>query len=101
MHHCFQGMATQLAPMLGFPIEGIWHTAVVVHGFEWYFGGGGGIVHSLPGTTELREPLRTVDLGATDINLSQFQGLVIPKPLFHVSLSSIFKKRLEQVSRYI
>ena len=75
MHHCFQGMATQLAPMLGFPIEGIWHTAVVVHGFEWYFGGGGGIVHSLPGTTELREPLRTVDLGATDMNLSQFQGL--------------------------
>jgi len=68
-----QGMATQLAPMLGFPIEGIWHTAVVVHGFEWYFGGGGGIVHSLPGTTELREPLRTVELGATDINLAQFQ----------------------------
>lgn len=67
-------MATQLAPMLGFPIEGIWHTAVVVHGFEWYFGGGGGIVHSLPGTTELREPLRTVELGATDINLAQFQG---------------------------
>jgi len=68
-----QGMATQLAPMLGFPIEGIWHTALVVHGFEWYFGGGGGIVHSLPGTTELREPLRIIELGATDLNLPQLQ----------------------------
>ena len=68
--------------MLGFPIEGIWHTAIVVHGFEWYFGGGGGIVHSLPGTTELREPLRTVDLGATDMNLAQFQGYSIGLELF-------------------
>ena len=32
-----QGMASSMAPMLGlnFNLEGVWHTAIVVHGKEW------------------------------------------------------------------
>jgi hypothetical protein len=69
------GMASQFAPMLGldFPLDGIWHTAVVVHGLEWFFGGGGGIMNTHPGTTELGQPLRKVDLGRTSLNRDQYQ----------------------------
>ncbi len=69
------GMASQFSPMLnlGFPLEGIWHTAVVVHGLEWFFGGGGGIVHSPPGGTELGRPLRTEHLGTTSLTMDQMQ----------------------------
>ena len=43
-----RGMAKQLAPMLiGRPLEGIWHTSVVVYGVEYYFSGFG-VERSLP-----------------------------------------------------
>ncbi len=35
------GMARSLSPMfLGKLIEGVWHTSLVVHGNEYYYGGG-------------------------------------------------------------
>ncbi|MED6268387.1 hypothetical protein CHARACLAT_021919 [Characodon lateralis] len=37
-----RGMARQLSPvMLGRQLDGIWHTGVVVHGKEFFFGGAG------------------------------------------------------------
>ena len=70
-----QGMARNLGQQLiGRPIEGIWHTAVVVHGKvhlassklsndtlffpQEYFFGGGGIESCNPGGTQLGQPLK-------------------------------------------
>lgn len=25
-------------PLLGMPLEGVWHTAIVCHGVEWFYG---------------------------------------------------------------
>ena len=36
-----QGLTKQFGPtLLGIPIEGIWHTGVVVYGQEYFYGGG-------------------------------------------------------------
>ena len=64
-----QGMARSLGPALGLPdLEGVWHTAVVVHNTEIFFGGSG-IEHCLPGTTMLGNPLQTISLGNTSIDM--------------------------------
>lgn len=37
-----QGLASQLAHMfIGKHLDGIWHTAIVAFGREWFFGGSG------------------------------------------------------------
>ncbi|XP_047465832.1 desumoylating isopeptidase 1b [Mugil cephalus] len=62
-----RGMARQLSPvMLGKQLDGIWHTAIVVHGKEYFFVGEG-IVNCAPGGTPLGEPGSIVDLGATEV----------------------------------
>ena len=74
-----RGMARQLVPMLGlgamglnFDIEGIWHTAIVVHNNEWFFGGGG-IEHCTPGGTMMGQPLKIEQLGETDLDSDSFR----------------------------
>ena len=48
-----QGMARSLGPALGLhDLEGVWHTSIVVHNTEIFFGGSG-IEHCLPGGTML------------------------------------------------
>jgi hypothetical protein len=43
-------------------VEGVWHTSIVVHGCEWFFGYG--VQHTdEPGSTPFGEPLKRVDLG--------------------------------------
>ncbi|XP_026207846.1 desumoylating isopeptidase 1b [Anabas testudineus] len=62
-----RGMARQLSPlMLGKQLDGIWHTAIVVHGKE-YFYVGEGINSCSPGGTPLGEPNSIVDLGFTEV----------------------------------
>ncbi|XP_024030069.1 desumoylating isopeptidase 1 isoform X1 [Morus notabilis] len=73
-----QGLARQLSTtFLGKVIEGIWHTGVVVYGNEYYFGGG--IQHSLAGSTPYGTPIRVVDLGVTHV----------PKDVFEMYLQEI------------
>lgn len=57
------GLAKRFAPMFGidFDIEGIWHTSVVVHGMEVFFGSDG-IQFSQPGGTSLGCPLLQHDM---------------------------------------
>ncbi|KAI8144269.1 PPPDE putative peptidase domain-containing protein [Fennellomyces sp. T-0311] len=58
------GLARQMSMSLtGRQIDGIWHTAVVVYGQEFYFGQG--ILTSPPGGTHLGQPLEIVDMGET------------------------------------
>ena len=71
-----RGMARQFAPMIlgsDFDLEGVWHTAVVVHGVEWFFGGGGIETVSPPGTTMLGSPMKTQRLGFTHLDLPSFR----------------------------
>ncbi|KAI9249457.1 PPPDE putative peptidase domain-containing protein [Phascolomyces articulosus] len=58
------GLARQMSmPMTGRQIDGIWHTAVVLYGHEFYYGQG--ILSSPPGTTHLGPPLEVIDMGET------------------------------------
>eukprot|EP00744_Colponema_vietnamica_P006461 GILI01009384.1.p1 GENE.GILI01009384.1~~GILI01009384.1.p1 ORF type:complete len:321 (+),score=19.31 GILI01009384.1:80-964(+) len=67
-------MATQFAPMLiGRPLEGIWHTAVVAFGKEYYFDGGVGIVSGAPGATRFGPPRRSEVLGFTSKSQDAFE----------------------------
>ncbi|KEG08367.1 endo-beta-N-acetylglucosaminidase [Trypanosoma grayi] len=53
-------------------MEGIWHTAVVVYGKEFYFDGGTGIVHEAPGRTRFGSPRRVESLGTTTKGEAEF-----------------------------
>merc|ERR1740123_1221734 len=58
------GKAWYLSPLLiGRQLEGIWHTGVVVHDKEYWFGGN--IFESTPGQTPFGEPTRTTFVGYT------------------------------------
>ncbi|XP_040885442.1 desumoylating isopeptidase 1b [Toxotes jaculatrix] len=62
-----RGMARQLSSlMLGKQLDGVWHTAIVVHGKEYFFVGEG-INSCSPGGTPLGEPDSIVDLGYTEV----------------------------------
>ncbi|XP_071384331.1 desumoylating isopeptidase 1b [Centroberyx affinis] len=62
-----RGMARQLSPlMLGKQLDGIWHTAIVIHGEEFFYGGEG-IASCPPGGTQLGQPNSIVDLGSTEV----------------------------------
>lgn len=52
------GLAMQFAPMFGLDIKGVWHTSIVVHGTEVFFGGEG-IQRCTPGGTSMGSPLTT------------------------------------------
>jgi hypothetical protein len=66
------GMARQFSgQFLGRQIDGIWHTAVVVYGREWFFGGGG-IYDLEPGQTPYGTPVQTIDMGTTTISRELF-----------------------------
>lgn len=74
-----RGMARQLSPvMLGKQLDGIWHTAIVVHGKEHFFVGEG-INSCPPGGTTMGEPDSVVDMGFTEV----------PEELFMEYLTSL------------
>ncbi|EHB17880.1 PPPDE peptidase domain-containing protein 2, partial [Heterocephalus glaber] len=62
-----KGLARRLSPiMLGKQLEGIWHTSIVVHKDEFFFGSGG--ISSCPrGGTLLGPPDSVVDVGSTEV----------------------------------
>ena len=64
-------MARQFSPLVGFNLEAIWHTSVVCHGREWFFGSMG-VETCAPKTTMLGEPMRIQAMGATTLTLDQF-----------------------------
>ncbi|XP_050419906.1 uncharacterized protein LOC126832910 isoform X2 [Adelges cooleyi] len=73
------GMARMLGPsLLQRDLEGIWHSAIVVFGKE-YFYGSSGISICQPGTTALGSPLRIHNLGRTclpeDVYQEYLRGL--------------------------
>jgi len=72
MYDISGGMARSFAPMLGLPLEAIWHSSVVVrdagaaHAEEVFFGFG--VQRARAGTTPFGAPLRTLRLGETELD---------------------------------
>ncbi|XP_045144408.1 desumoylating isopeptidase 1-like [Echinops telfairi] len=67
-----KGLARRLSPiMLGKQLEGIWHTSIVVHRDEFFFGSGG-ISSCPPGGTLLGPPDSVVDVGSTEVSKDIF-----------------------------
>mmetsp|Transcript_2547 Transcript_2547/g.4316 ORF Transcript_2547/g.4316 Transcript_2547/m.4316 type:complete len:173 (-) Transcript_2547:464-982(-) len=63
-----QGMAKALSPMLlgvDHAIEGVWHTSIVIHGIELFFGQG--VQQTRPGTTPFGQPLHKHVLGVSQV----------------------------------
>ncbi|XP_063077200.1 desumoylating isopeptidase 1b [Engraulis encrasicolus] len=72
-----KGMARQLSPaLLGKQLDGIWHTAIVIHNEEFFFGGEG-ISSCPPGGTILGQPNSIVDLGETEVNEDIFMSYLM------------------------
>ncbi|KAE8284503.1 Desumoylating isopeptidase 1 [Larimichthys crocea] len=68
-----KGMARQMSPiMLGKQLDGIWHTAIVVHGQEYFFVREG-INNCTPGDTHLGRPDSILDLGTTEVSAEIFK----------------------------
>ncbi|SGY79121.1 BQ5605_C008g05049 [Microbotryum silenes-dioicae] len=66
------GMAKQWGRMLtGRDVEGIWHTSLVLHGMEVFYGQGIDIV-SPPGTTHHGRPVKQLSMGSTQIDRDTF-----------------------------
>ncbi|XP_049636925.1 desumoylating isopeptidase 1-like [Suncus etruscus] len=62
-----KGLARRLSPiMLGKQLEGIWHTSIVVHKDEFFYGASG-ISSCSPGGMMLGPPDRVVDVGSTEV----------------------------------
>eukprot|EP00808_Paulinella_micropora_P030267 g43280.t1 len=60
------GMASALSmQFVGKQLDGIWHTGLVVYGYEYYYGGG--IQAAPPGQTLAGQPLRKIEIGKTKI----------------------------------
>ncbi|KAK9829099.1 hypothetical protein WJX72_003889 [[Myrmecia] bisecta] len=65
------GLARQLSlALLGKQLEGIWHTAIVIHWpgqtpVEYYYGGG--IQRAIAGQTPFGHPVQVLDLGRTEL----------------------------------
>jgi len=71
-----RGLARALSPALlaGRVIEGVWHTSIVVHGREHYFGQG--ICAELPRTTPFGLPLRELNMGTTHLDASSWSDFL-------------------------
>lgn len=67
------GMAAMMSQMLlGRHIEGVWHTAVVAYGREFFYGGSG-IQSCIPGGTVLGQPNKLEKIGETFIPYQVFK----------------------------
>ncbi|VFV35604.1 achain crystal structure of human pppde1 [Lynx pardinus] len=72
-----KGLARRLSPiphhagLNGKQLEGIWHTSIVVHKDEFFFGSGG-ISSCPPGGTLLGPPDSVVDVGSTEVTEELF-----------------------------
>ncbi|KAK0173739.1 hypothetical protein PV328_006890 [Microctonus aethiopoides] len=67
-----KGAAAMMSQILiGRHLDGVWHTAIVAYGREYFFGPSG-IQSIRPGSTELGEPLRVEKIGDTFLPYSVF-----------------------------
>jgi len=95
-----QGMARSLGPALGLhDLEGVWHTSIVVHNTEIFFGGSG-IEHCLPGGTMLGQPLQQKSLGNTNMDFQTLTDYLknVGQAEFHGSRYDLFNHNCNNFS---
>jgi hypothetical protein len=83
MYDLSRGLASALAPwLINEELQGVWHTAVVVNGREYYFGGD--IYYDEPGKTGFGRPLKSVWLGRTLRHQEELHTFIVDelKPTF-------------------
>ncbi|KAK9862241.1 hypothetical protein WJX84_006612 [Apatococcus fuscideae] len=69
------GLARSLSmQLLGKQIDGVWHTAVVAHGIEHYYGGG--LQQAVPSQTPFGQPVQVIKLGETQLPADLVQEFV-------------------------
>lgn len=69
------GMAKGLAKsIIGIDVEGIWHTAVVYKGQEYFYGGG--INVAKPKTTPYGIPIKELNFGKSNISVEAFKNYI-------------------------
>ena len=68
------GLAKQIAPSLGFNIEGVWHTSVEIFEKEYYFQDG--IISVHPGSTHYGIPLKILKIGETRLTFDIFDDYI-------------------------
>ena len=68
-----KGMSAVAGPLLGMPLEGIWHTSIIVYDTEYAFFGNAGIMRFPPYTTQFGQPLRTQVMGTTRKSQDQLE----------------------------
>jgi hypothetical protein len=70
-----QGLARQMSPaFLGKTIDAIYHTGIVVFGYEYYYGGG--IQAARPGNTAAGSPMQRLELGRTTMSQQAFHDFL-------------------------
>ncbi|XP_011643036.1 uncharacterized protein LOC105430926 isoform X1 [Pogonomyrmex barbatus] len=102
-----KGMAAMMSPILiGRQLDGIWHTAIVAYGREYFFGPAG-IQSVRPGGTELRDPQRVEKLGETYLPYTVFLEYIngLGTSTFAPGTYNIFKHNCnsftEEVSNFL
>jgi len=90
MYDLSNGVAKAFAPVLGNwwsseECDGVWHSAVVVFGQEYYFNGC--LVHDRPGGTLFGSPTKVVTIGHTSCGKKAFHQFVVEelRPKFNKS----------------
>jgi hypothetical protein len=89
-----QGLARQLSSqLLGIHIDMVYHTSIVLHGVEYFFGQG--IQTCRAGQTHLGPPLQRISLGTTEIPLEIVrEWLESVRERYNASVSTAFFKSL-------
>lgn len=66
------GMAKAMSKMLlGFQVDAVYHTSIIVYGREYYFGGG--ICHDEPKATPYGKPIDEYPVGETELPKEVFE----------------------------
>jgi hypothetical protein len=64
-------MAKQFSKaIIGKHVEGVWHTSLIIHGKEYYYGNG--ICYDLPEKSPFGKPDNSKSLGFTDLTEEEF-----------------------------
>lgn len=94
-----EGLASKLAPwLLGAPLEGLWHTGVVVFGKEYYFGGD--IFHDTPADTAFGTPHKSLEWGVTLRTQQELHKFIVKElqPLFNRNVYDIIHRNCNHFS---
>ncbi|GAB5365736.1 hypothetical protein AAMO2058_001083500 [Amorphochlora amoebiformis] len=71
-----KGMAKAMSKgLVGIQVDGIWHTGVVVYGYEYFYGGG--IQSSLPEDNQAGRAVQKLSLGKTTKSQKEFHDFLI------------------------